>query len=324
MTLVYSTHALHPKVQETLCRAGGFRVASALDATTLAEEGAEADVVIVRANIPPELFARQKRLRAAIRHGAGLDMIPLEAATAAGVLVANVPGANALTVGEYVIFASLALTRRFRMIDDDLRRAGWFAGRAHAERAGEITGLTMGIIGMGHIGQAIAAMAQHGFGMRVLAHTRRNTGFPEEVIAVTFDDLLAESDIVVLACPLTSETRGMIGAPQLAMLKRNALLINVSRGPVVVEADLIAALDSGHLGGAALDVFSTQPLPPDHPFFGFKNVILTPHLAGITEEAMERMGTVVAQETIRILAGSLPVNLINPEAVDAYRQRFPA
>jgi D-3-phosphoglycerate dehydrogenase len=141
---------------------------------------------------------------------------------------------------------------------------------------------------------------------------------------VTFDDLLAESDIVVLACPLTSETRGMIGAPQLAMLKRNALLINVSRGPVVVEADLIAALDSGHLGGAALDVFSTQPLPPDHPFFGFKNVILTPHLAGITEEAMERMGTVVAQETIRILAGSLPVNLINPEAVDAYRQRFPA
>ena len=324
MTLVYSTHALHPKAQEMLSRAGRFRAASALDAATLAEEGAEADIVIVRANIPPELFARQKRLRAAIRHGAGLDMIPLEAATAAGVLVANVPGANALTVGEYVIFASLALTRRFRMIDGDLRRAGWFAGRAHAERAGEITGLTMGIIGMGHIGQAIAAMAQHGFGMRVLAHTRRNTGFPKEVIAVTFDDLLAESDIVVLACPLTSETRGMIGAPQLAMLKRNALLINVSRGPVVVEADLIAALESGHLGGAALDVFSTQPLPPDHPFFGFENVILTPHLAGITEEAMERMGTVVAQETIRILAGSLPVNLVNPEAVAAYRQRFPA
>ena len=93
---------------------------------------------------------------------------------------------------------------------------------------------------------------------------------------------------------------------------------------MVIEADLIAALRSGHLGGAALDVFSTQPLPPDHPFLGFDNVILTPHLAGITKEAMERMGTVVAEETIRILGGGLPVNLVNPEAVTGYRKRFPA
>jgi D-3-phosphoglycerate dehydrogenase / 2-oxoglutarate reductase len=115
----------------------------------------------------------------------------------------------------------------------------------------------------------------------------------------------------------------MIRATQLARMRPGALLINVSRGPVVVETDLLSALRSGHLGGAALDVFTTQPLPADHPLFGFDNVILTPHLAGITEEAMERMGTVVAQETIRILAGRLPANLVNPEAVPRYRQRFP-
>src|SRR5436309_464947 len=118
--LIYSTHALHPKAEAMLAKAGEFRVASALDPATLAREGAEAEIVVVRANIPAELFARPQQLRAAIRHGAGLDMIPVEAATAAGVLVANVPGANAVTVAEYVIFASLALVRRFRMIDGDL------------------------------------------------------------------------------------------------------------------------------------------------------------------------------------------------------------
>jgi D-3-phosphoglycerate dehydrogenase len=324
MSRIYSTHSLHPKVMGRLAPVGAFQVASALDAATLANEGAEADVVIVRANIPPELFVRQERLRAAIRHGAGLDMIPVEAATAAGVLVANVPGANAVTVAEYVMFASLALTRRFRRIDGDLRKQGWLAGRSHAEQAAEITGRTIGIIGMGNIGRAIAGMAMRGFGMQVLGHTRRNSGFPEGVEAVPLDDLLALSDIVALACPLTAETRGMIGTRELNRMKPGGLLVNVARGPVVVEADLIAALKSGHLGGAALDVFATQPLPTDHALFGFDNVILTPHLAGITEEAMERMGTVVADETIRILDGQLPVNLVNPQAVSAYRKRFPA
>ncbi|MFL5260651.1 MAG: NAD(P)-dependent oxidoreductase [Hyphomicrobiales bacterium] len=323
MTIIYSTHALHPKPMAMLESQGEFRVASALDPETLAREGAEAEIVIVRANIPAALFTRQRRLRAAIRHGAGLDMIPVDAATVAGVLVANVPGANAVTVAEYVTFASLALLRRFRFIDTDLRSKGWLAGRSHAESAGELGGRTIGIIGMGNIGRAIAAAAMGGFGMRVLGHSRRNAGFPEHVTPVSLDELLAQSDIVVLACPLTEETRGMIGATELARMRTGALLINVSRGPVVVEADLVSALHSGRLGGAALDVFATQPLPADHPFFGFANVILTPHLAGITEEAMERMGTVVAQETIRILAGRLPVNLVNPEAVPRYRQRFP-
>jgi len=128
----------------------------------------------------------------------------------------------------------------------------------------------------------------------------------------------------VLCCPLTLETTGLIGRDRIARMKPGALLINVSRGPVVEDAALIEALSAGRIGGAALDVFSTQPLPPDHPYFAFDNVIVTPHMAGITEESMMRMGLGAAEETIRVLANELPANLRNPEVVEQYRRRFPA
>lgn len=324
MPLIYSTHDLHPRTVERLARHGDFVVASGLTPEILALEGANADIVIVRSNIPAALFRNAPRLRAAIRHGAGLDMIPDEAATGAGVLVANVPGANARTVAEYVIFTALALTRRFRMIDSDLREKGWLAARSHADAAGEISGRTIGIAGMGSIGRAIAGIARGGFGMRVVAHSRTNKNFPADVEATALDDLLRVSDFVALAVPLNDDTRGLVGAPQFALMKPGAVIINVSRGPVVDEQALLGALTTGHLGGAALDVFSQQPLPRDHPLFGFANVILTPHLAGITDDSMIRIGAVVADETIRILSNDLPVNLVNPHAVTAYRRRFPA
>ena len=136
---------------------------------------------------------------------------------------------------------------------------------------------------------------------------------------------LRESDIVVLACPLTDRNARHDRRAQLALMKRGAAP-HQCRARRLLSSRTISSPRSkaGHLGGAALDVFAEQPLPPDHPLFGFDNVILTPHLAGITEEAMERMGAVVAEETIRILNGDLPVNLVNPEAVPAYRKRFPA
>ena len=134
MPVIYSTHALHPRAAEMLSAAGELRIASALDAATLADEGREADIVIVRAPLPPALFDGAPKLRAAIRHGAGLDMIPIEAATEAGVLVANVPGVNARSVAEHVFFVTMALLRRFRTMDRDLRQQGWLAGRDHADK----------------------------------------------------------------------------------------------------------------------------------------------------------------------------------------------
>lgn len=324
MPLILSTHVLHPRAAEMLAAAGDLKIASALDAATLTREARDADIIIVRALLPEPLFAGAARLRAAVRHGAGLDMIPMEAATAAGVLVANVPGVNARSVAEHVLFVSLALLRRFRAMDRDLRQEGWLAGRAHADLNRELTGKTIGIVGLGAIGQQVGHMAAHGFGLEVVATTRSARVAPEGVRSLPIDGLVAVSDIIVLACPLTRETRGLMNAGRIARMKPGALLVNVSRGPVVEDEALIAALREGRIGGAALDVFSTQPLPPDHPYFSFDNVVITPHLAGITEESMLAMGTGAAAEALRVLAGELPVELRNPEAVERYRQRFAA
>jgi D-3-phosphoglycerate dehydrogenase len=322
MAVIFSTHALHPKATAMLAGHGDLVIASALDDATLVREAENADIVIVRAPLPAALFANAPKLHAAIRHGAGLDMIPVDAATQAGVLVANVPGVNARSVAEHVIFATLALLRRFRIVDADLRAQGWLVGREHANFAGELAGRTMGIIGMGNIGRAVFSIARDGFGIDVIANSRSPKSLPEGARFATVDRLVEESDIVVLCCPLTPETTGLLSRERIGRMKPGALLVNVSRGPVVDDDALIEALRNSAIGGAALDVFSTQPLPPDHPYFSFPNVIVTPHMAGITEESMQRMGTGAASEAIRVLGGELPVNLRNPEVVEHYRQRF--
>ncbi|RUV42947.1 MULTISPECIES: hydroxyacid dehydrogenase [unclassified Mesorhizobium] len=324
MRKILSTHPLHPRATSMLAGAGRLVVASALDARTLAAEAKDADIVIVRALLPPELFAGASLLRAAIRHGAGLDMIPVEAATAAGVLVANVPAVNARSVAEHVVFTALALLRRFRIMDRDLRAKGWLAGREHANSTSELAGKTIGIVGLGAVGQAVGHIAAHGFDLKVVATTRSLRPAPERVGFLSIDALVEQSDIIVLCCPLTEETRGLISRERIARMKPNALLINVSRGPVVDDEALIEALRKGRIGGAALDVFATQPLPPSHPYFSFDNVIITPHMAGITEESMMRMGVGAANEALLVLADKLPVNLRNPEVIERYRRRFPA
>ncbi|MBZ9677320.1 hydroxyacid dehydrogenase [Mesorhizobium sp. ES1-1] len=324
MPRILTTHPLHPRASAMLAGAGELVVASALDAETLAVDARNADIVIVRAPLPPALFQGAPKLRAAIRHGAGLDMIPMEAATAAGVLVANVPAVNARSVAEHAMFAALALLRNFRVVDRDLRAKGWLAGREHANSNSELAGKTIGIVGLGAVGQAVGHIAAHGFDLKVVATTRSMRPAPDKVGFLSIDALVEQSDIIVLCCPLTEETRGLISRERIARMKQDALLINVSRGPVIDDDALIEALRKGRIGGAALDVFSTQPLQPNHPYFGFDNVIITPHMAGITEESMMRMGVGAAGEALLVLAGKLPVNLRNPEVVGHYRRRFPA
>ena len=212
---VLTTHGLHPEAEAMIAAAGRLAVASGLDDDTLVREAADAAVVIVRAPLPPRLFAAAPGLRAAIRHGAGLDMIPVAAATEAGVLVANVPGVNARSVAEHVFMVTLALLRRFRKVDQDLRQGGWAAGRAHAEQTLELAGRTIGIVGMGAVGRAVAAIARHGFGLRVLGTNRSGSVLPEGVERATLEELAAESDVVVLCCPLTPETSGLVDAGSL-------------------------------------------------------------------------------------------------------------
>ncbi|TAV42028.1 dehydrogenase (plasmid) [Rhizobium leguminosarum] len=323
MSFIFSTHPLHPVARSMLEAAGDLRVASAPDPETLLREGRGAGILVIRAPIPPAFFEDAPALRAAIRHGAGLDMVPMNAATRAGVLVANVPGANASTVAEHVFLVTLALLRRFRLMDRELRQKGWMAGRAQSDTAVDLAARTMGIVGMGNVGKAIFKIAKFGFGLEVVATSRSPESVPDGVRFLTIDELVATADIVVLCCPLTPETTCLLNAGLIGRMKPAAILVNVSRGPVIDDAALIEALRDGRIGGAALDVFATQPLPLDHPYFGFDNVIVTPHLAGLTEESMMRMGIGAASEALRVIKGDLPVNLRNPEVVEHYRRRFP-
>jgi D-3-phosphoglycerate dehydrogenase len=324
MPVIFSTHELHPAASALIGDRAELVIASAIDQATLAREAQNADIVIVRAALPPVLFEQAPRLKAAIRHGAGLDMIPIDAATKAGVLVANVPGANARTVAEHVFFVAMALLRKFRMVDRDLRASGWLAGREHATSGNDLSGRTIGIVGFGAVGRAVADIARLGFGLDVVVNSRtKPRDLPQGMRFAAVDALVEQCDIVVLCCPLTPETTGLLSRQRIARMKPGALLVNVSRGPVVDDAALIEALASGHVGGAALDVFVTQPLPPDHPYLGFDTVIVTPHMAGITEESMMRMGIGAIEEALRVLSGDLPVNLRNPDAVEAHRRRFP-
>ncbi|MEO9780447.1 MAG: hydroxyacid dehydrogenase [Sedimentitalea sp.] len=320
--VIFSTHALHPDVTRDLQSLGDYRVSSAPTPDAILKESAGAEIIVVRAKIAPEIITREKGLIAFVRHGAGLDMIPMDAATQAGVVVANVPGANATTVAEHVIWSALALLRKYPAVNADLRGSGWEAGRVHSPAVRELSGRTIGILGAGNIGRRVAHMARHGFGCNVIAQTRTPADLPDGIEGVSFDQLLARSDILALTCPLTRETRGIIDRAAIAKMKPGAILINVSRGPVTDETALAEALASGHLGGAAIDVFSQQPLPSDHPFLALKNVILTPHMAGITEESMLRMGQGVVAETRRILVGEKPQNFCNPEVWEQNRKRF--
>jgi D-3-phosphoglycerate dehydrogenase / 2-oxoglutarate reductase len=275
---------------------------------------AAADAVIVRRKLPDDLVAHAPRLLAAVRHGVGVDMIPVEGCTAHGVLVANVPGANSDAVAEFALAQMLAIARRAEAMHAELLTAGWDAAREHTAAATELRGRTLGIVGVGAIGARLAEICGLGLNMRVLGHRRDPAKLPAHVAYAALPELFAESDYVALACPLTEETRGLASAALIGRMKPTAWLLNVARGPVVDEAALLTALRERRIGGAALDVYATHPLPPEHPLRGLPNVLLTPHAAGLSREAVVRMSTVAAQETVRILAGARPANLVNPEA----------
>ena len=298
-----------------------LRLAPAVDHATLRREAAAADVMIVRAFLPADIFDHTPRLLASVRQGAGVDMIPVDAATAHGVIVSNVPGVNAQTVAEYCVAQFLLQGRRIGRMDSTLRREGWAVARALADDVPELHGKTVGIVGVGHIGTRLAAICHHGLGMRVLGYQRRLDRLPAIVEAAALDRIFTDSDFIALCCPLTPETRHLVDARRIALMKPKAILVNVARGPVVDQAALVAALRERRIGGAGLDVFEQQPLLPGDPLFELDNVVLTPHLAGMSVESMQRTSVIAAEDTLRILAGEKPVNFFNPEVWPAALKR---
>lgn len=315
MKRVLLSDSIAPAGEELL--ASGAEVVRAPDSApdTLRRMARDADGVITRSKLPDDLFEAAPRVRGVVVHGTGTDLVPIESATAHGVMVANLPGINAQSAAEYCAMAMLMLARNVVAITKAVRSIPWDEARRLGADARELTGMTLGIVGVGAIGGRLAKIARHGFGMKVLGHQRRLDRVPPEASAASLDELLAKSDFVVLACPLTPQTKYLINARTIGLMKPAAWLINVGRGPVVQEEALIEALRGKRIAGAMLDVYEHYRLEPGHPLFSLHNVILTPHLAAVTQEARARAGIAAADEMLRILRGERPRNLVNPEVL---------
>jgi phosphoglycerate dehydrogenase-like enzyme len=250
---------------------------------TLVERLQDADAAInIRSStkITASVFARLPRLKMLSIWGTGTDNVDLAAARERGIRVTNTPAVAAASIAEHTLALLLAAARRIPAIDAEVRAGKWPRGQML-----QLSGKTLGVIGLGAIGRRFAKLGE-GIGMKVLTWTmnpKPELGFAH----VELDRLLAESDAVSLHLRLSDQTRNFLNASRLAQMKPGAILVNTARGPIVDEAALIAALESGRLRAAGLDVFDQEPLPPDHPITKLPNVVLSPHNAGVTAEALE-------------------------------------
>jgi glyoxylate reductase len=246
----------------------------------------------------------------------GFDHIDLAAASARGIAVGNTPGVLTETTAELALALLLATTRRVAEADADVRAGRWTRERRwelDGYLGRDLAGATLGIVGLGAVGRAVAARAA-AFGMRIVGWSRSDRAVPG-VERVPFDTLLAESDFVSLHVASTPETRGLIDASALARMKPGAVLVNTARGDVASESDLVAALASGHLGGAGLDVFADEPIGADHPLTRFQNVVLTPHVGSASVVTRLRMADLAVANVLAVLDGGLPVHCANREAL---------
>lgn len=309
---VLLTDNIHPQVRPLLDAHCDVIVAPDAAPATIARLIADVDALIVRNKLAPDVFDAATRLRAVVRHGVGLDMIPVDAATARRIPVANLPGSNTAAVVEYCIAAMLQLRRNLPALDHRLRSDSWATARPLADSGVELRGSVLGIVGVGAIGARVAEVGA-ALGMRVLGLTRRPQHLPTGMVAALKDELFAQADVVVLSCPLTETTRGLLDAATIATMKPGAIVINVSRGPVIETAALIAALKEGRLGGAALDVHDRQPLQPGEPVFDAPNLLLTPHVAGVTATSLLAMSQGAVDTVLALLRSEKPINVVNPE-----------
>ncbi|MGE0718015.1 MAG: hydroxyacid dehydrogenase [Alphaproteobacteria bacterium] len=269
------------------------------------------------------LLARCPQLLAISSTGAGFDMVDVAACTRAGVAVCNQSGSNKEAVAEHALGLMLALAKNIGATDRALRREANLERFAYTGR--ELAGRTVGIVGIGQIGTRTAALCGGLLGMRVLAF---DPYLSEAEIAargaqkVPLDVLLSEADFVSVHCPRNDETFGMFGADQFRRMKPTAYFVNTARGGIHDEAALADALTERRIAGAGIDVFLHEPPPPDHPLLAFENVIATPHIAGITEEALRNMAVAAAEQWIALFAGRVPPRIVNPEVWPHYARRF--
>ncbi|MFV0253267.1 MAG: phosphoglycerate dehydrogenase [Beutenbergiaceae bacterium] len=315
--VVITTAFLHPgdEVDAMLAKAG-LRTAHHADLTALPQQertGLLAQARAIIAGTKPlgeQEFASAPNLQIVVRTGVGYDSVDVGAASARQIAVCVTPGSNRQAVAEHVFALMLSCARR---IPDNIRDLG--AGRWHQVTGRELRGATLGVLGLGSIGKAVARIAA-GFGMTVIAydpHLDDEYATAHRIRPASLEDVLRESDFVSLHLFLDQTTRNLINADRLASMKSDAILINTARGGIVDEDALVSAVRSGSIGGAALDVFRAEPLPPDSALLHTPGILATSHIAGATREARSASGRMAASNVIAVLAGDPPQACVNPE-----------
>lgn len=293
---------------------------SAVISEYLQETGAEG-IVSRMGRLDAPVMDVAPQLKVISKHGVGVDNIDIQAAADRGIPVLVATGANAVSVAEHAIALLLATVKRILPLDAGLRVGRWekpgFSGR-------EIAGSTMGLMGMGAIAQATGSIAK-GFGLNLVGFDPYAPDSAFEELGVTrcasFEDMLARTNILSLHCPLTDQTRHILNADTLARMPEGGYVINTARGGLIDEAALVAAIQSGHLAGAGLDTFAVEPPVPDHPFFSVPEIVLTPHIGGVTRQAGARVGVDAVRGIFQILDGQpvAPERIINRKLLAAAR-----
>lgn len=315
--VVLDGYTLHPGdlSWDALAALGRLTVYDRTAADRIVERAMEAEAVITnKTPLRRETIAALPRLRYIGVLATGYDVVDIAAAAERGVPVTNIPAYGTASVAQFAFGLLLELCHRIGLHDRAVKDGEWSRSEDFCfwrTPQTELAGKTFGIVGLGRIGLETARLAQ-AFGMRVVVHTRRPESVPADADLAwrDLDALLAESDVVSLHCPLTPETAGLVNERFIGRMKRSAFLLNTSRGKLVDEAALAAALTEGRLAGAAVDVLSAEPPPPGHPLLRAPNCIVTPHIAWASKEARQRLMDMAVGNVRGFLEGR-PVNVVN-------------
>lgn len=299
-------------------------VAPSRDAVLAAARDAHAICTRYPHKVDDALMAAAPDLVIVASSGRGTDAIDLDAATRRDIAVVNNPGFGPIPVSEQAVGFIIALARQFFRLDRKLREGAGWSHRGIGE-VFDIHGRTLGIVGLGAIGTEMARKCRTAFGMNVLCYDPHVPASKAEALGArmvdTLDALLRESDFVSMHPELNDATRGMIGERELRLMKKSAFLINTARGKVVQQAALVRALTERWIAGAALDVYEDEPLGPGNPLFACENIILSPHVAGLSTDAIRGMAISAAEQMLDALAGKQPAHIVNPRVWDAARAR---
>lgn len=275
---------------------------------------ADGAIVMLTEKINQEALDAAPKLRVLSNYAVGYDNIDIDAATARGIPIGNTPGVLTETTADQAFALLLAAARRVVEGVDYVKAGQWQSWNPIQLLGYEVNGATLGIIGLGRIGYAMAKRAQ-GFGMRLLYHGGSNREYAAKVgaTAVDLESLLRESDFISIHCPLNENTRGMIGAKEFAMMKASAILINTARGAIIQNDALLEALQTGKIAGAALDVTEPEPIAANHPLVLEPRCLVVPHLGSATWKTRERMGILAAENLIAGLKGEKLPHIVNPK-----------